>query len=176
MKTKEYVHQLWQLNTEIIKGKQNKSFYATCSLGLVEELLELYFAQGSNSDAEVKELGDTFAYATLLMLSAELEREIHMLSYDTIDSICTAVADDLERAIETRVEEPLVNLALFASGSFKRCFRGERGLSCYSIAHVAASALANFSYSASDVFDVNISKLASRKQRGLLDKGKGDNR
>lgn len=177
MDFKTYVTKLMELNVDTLVGSTNSIYYGTISHGLVEELLELKVAEPA---AVTKELGDVFAYATLLMLSDELEQTIHMYSRDYKDSVCTATADDFQSAVERAQSDDLVTLALFAAGSFKRRFRGEGGMGVYTIAHIAASAYAytstHTSIDLTHVLNTNISKLTDRKQRGLLTKGKGDNR
>lgn len=181
METKEYVRELLKLNDGILKPATDIHFLCHVTHGLVEELLELIIVLDEGTTDEItKERGDVFAYATLLMTSLQMTNPIHLFSVDFHDSIITAVADELQSALDNALIDDLIVIAQECAGVFKRASRGESGINTGMIAQVAASAsLVSGVVSGVDYKDVlgsNISKLKDRATRGRIDRGKGDNR
>jgi len=171
----KYIRDLVELqNTVVIRV--DDAAYSCISHGLTEELLELHLAE--TQEDITKEAGDVFAYATLLLVAAELDNSIHSIANDSYSSLVTAVAIYLTDAYICSVGVDTIELAQDCAGSFKRYFRGEEVVSQRKIASYACNAVA---YNCAEVplkhiLDTNISKLTDRAKRGVMDVGKGDNR
>lgn len=178
----EYTRQLLMLNAEIIRSASDTRCFSSIAFGLAEELLELHeVAYDDNAEEtkveRTKELGDVFAYATLLMLAIEMDNDIHTMANDPIASLVDAVADEFTNALSSPVRSSLTELALDVTGAFKRYYRQERDISIAFVAEVAIGA--SFTQDDLDyplVLATNINKLKDRSKRGMLNKGSGNNR
>jgi len=169
---RDYVERLSLLQPQLT-AKSDVCYYACISHGLTEELLELHFA--NTRDKKVREAGDVFAYATLLLMSSALEDANDNTSANTIYD---DVAYLLTYAIEFSISNSPLFSALECASALKRYFRFELDTNDECIASYAADAVAYVlpNVDIREILETNLSKLEDRAKRGLLDKGRGDDR
>lgn len=180
MEFSAYAKELLMLQYELLQPAYHAVYFSTLSHGLTEELLELYeVVDNDGSEQErISELGDVFAYATLLVISMEMANDMHKASVTPLESILELTVSYFINALGSPIRSSLTELALDSAGSFKRHFRGEEGyVSPDVIAEIAVGALrTQDDLDLGEVLKFNIDKLTDRKNRGLMAKGKGNNR